>query len=439
MTRRTKWIVGGAVALGAVVAVAAAVAANRGPKGTRVRTTTATRGDLVSLVTANGTLEAETKVDLSANIMGQIMQLNVEEGDRVRKGDLLLVIDQTRYGAAVDSRQAALQVLEAQLTRTREVAQQAARDRERAQRQYEQQILPLATYEQARSMADQAQAGLSAAERQINQARADLKAAQDELAKTEIRAPMDGVVTRRNIETGEVVVTGTMNNPGTVLMTISDMASIEAVLEVDQTDMPRVRLGQPARVLIDAFPDRPFAASVSEIGSSPIQGASALGGQATGTDYEVKARLAQAPEGVRPGLTVTADITTDRRAGVLKVPIGALVLRQAEEDEATKKGSEEEEGISTEEERLATVASRERDVEGVYVVEQLKPARKGQQTGKVVFRPVTAGARGELDIEIVSGLKEGDVVVTGPFKALRELKPGGDVVVDNSESAELDQ
>ena len=139
MTRRTKWIVGGAVALAAVVAVAAAVAANRGPKGTRVRTTTATRGDLVSLVTANGTLEAETKVDLSANIMGQIMQLNVEEGDRVRKGDLLLVIDQTRYGAAVDSRQAGLQVLEAQLTRTREVAQQAARDRERAQRQYEQQ------------------------------------------------------------------------------------------------------------------------------------------------------------------------------------------------------------------------------------------------------------------------------------------------------------
>jgi HlyD family secretion protein len=257
MTRRTKWIVGGVVALAIIAALAGAAAAKRAPKGTRVRTTTVARGDLVSLVTANGTLEAETKVDLSANIMGQIMQLNVEEGDRVRKGDLLLVIDQTRYGAAVDSRQAALQVLEAQLTRTREVAQQAARDRERAQRQYEQQILPLASYEQARSMSDQAQAGLSAAERQINQARADLKAAQDELAKTEIRAPMDGVVTRRNIETGEVVVTGTMNNPGTVLMTISDMASIEAVLEVDQTDMPRVRLGQPTKVLIDAFRPAP--------------------------------------------------------------------------------------------------------------------------------------------------------------------------------------
>lgn len=440
MTRRTKWIVGGAIALVALGGVAAAIAAKRGPKGTRVRTTTVARGDLVSLVTANGTLEAETKVDLSANIMGQVVQLGVEEGERVRKGQLLLVIDPTRYAAAVESRRAGVQVLEAELKRAREVNEQARRDWERAQRQYEQQILPLAVYEQARSAYDQATAGLSAAERQTHQARADLNATQDELAKTEIRAPMDGVVTRRNIENGEVVVTGTMNNPGTVLMTISDMASIEAVLEVDQTDMPRVRLGQPARVLIDAFPDRPFAADVSEIGSSPIQGASALGGQATGTDYEVKARLAQAPEGVRPGLTVTADITTDRRSGILKIPIGSLVLRQADEDKATSatKAAEEEKGISTKADAPETVASRERDVEGVYVVEQLKPGRKGQQTGKVAFRPVTAGARGELDIEIRSGLKQGDVVVTGPFKALRELKPGDAVVVDNSEGGEIE-
>ncbi len=440
MTRRTKWILGGVAALLVVGAVAGAVAAKRRPKGERVRTTTVARGDLVSLVTANGTLEAETKVDLSANIMGQIVKLNVEEGDRVRRGDLLLIIDQTRYGAAVESRRAAMQVLEAQLARTREVAEQAKRDRDRAERQYQQQILPLASFEQARSASDQAEAALSGAQKSINQARADLNAATDELAKTEIRAPMDGVVTRRNVEAGEVVVTGTMNNPGTVLMTISDMSSIEAVLEVDQTDMPRVRLGQPARVLIDAFPDRPFAAGVSEIGSSPIQGASALGGQATGTDYEVKARLAQVPEGVRPGLTVTADITTDRRAGVLKVPIGALVLREAEEDKAVagRKAAEEAKGISRAEEKLATVASRERDVEGVYVVEQRKPGRKGVETGKIAFRPVTAGARGELDIEIVSGLKEGDVVVTGPFKALRELKPGGDVIVDNTEKAELE-
>ena len=162
MTRRTKWILGGVAALVVVGAVAAAVAVKNRPKGTRVRTTTVTRGDLVSLDTANGTQEAETKVYLSANIMGQIVKLNVEEGDRVRRGDLLLVIDQTRYGAAVESRRAAKQVLEAQLARTREVAEQAKRDRDRAERQYQQQILPLASFEQARSASDQAEAALSA-------------------------------------------------------------------------------------------------------------------------------------------------------------------------------------------------------------------------------------------------------------------------------------
>ena len=440
MKRRTKWILG-IVAVVVLAGVGAAVIQGNKPKGTRVRTTKVERKDLVSLVTANGTLEAETKVDLSANIMGQIVELTVEEGDRVRRGQLLLVIDPTRYAAAVESRRQGLQALEAELQRAREVAAQARRDWERADRQFRDEILPASMHDQARSTFEQAQSAVQTAERQVAQARADVTATRDELAKTEIRAPMDGIVTRRNVERGEVVVTGTMNNPGTVLMTISDMSSIEAVLEVDQTDMPRVRLGQPARVLIDAFPDRPFAAAVSEIGSSPIQGTSALGGQATGTDYEVKARLANVPEGVRPGLTVTADITTDRRAGVLKVPIGALVLREAEEDKAAagRRAAEEAKGISTAEDKVASVASRERDVEGVYVVEQRKPGRKGVETGKVAFRPVTAGARGELDIEIVSGLKEGDVVVTGPFKALRELKPDGDVIVDNTQRAELEE
>src|SRR5262245_20724007 len=164
MTRRAKWIVGGVAALIVVGAVAGALAAKRRPKGQRVRTTTVARGDLVSLVTANGTLEAETKVDLSANIMGQIVKLNVEEGDRVRRGDLMLMIDQTRYGAAVESRRAALQVLEAELDRSRAAAEQARRDRERAERQYQQQVLPLASFEQARSASDQAEAALSGAQ-----------------------------------------------------------------------------------------------------------------------------------------------------------------------------------------------------------------------------------------------------------------------------------
>ncbi len=207
------------------------------------------------------------------------------------------------------------------------------------------------------------------AERQVTQARADLAAARDSLDKTELRAPMDGIVTARNVEAGEVVVTGTMNNPGTVLMTISDMSTVEAVLEVDQTDVPQLKVGQKASVLIDAFPDQPFPGLVSEIGSSPIRGMTSLGQAATGTDYEVKVALTAHPPGIRPGLTVTADITTETRQGVVTVPIGALVVRNEEDGEGASKTEEDVESTrgnaATEKE---TVASRTRDIEGVYLV-----------------------------------------------------------------------
>jgi len=416
MKRSTKIAIG--VVAVVVVLGAVMVAKGKKPKGVAVRTAKVERKDLVSLVTANGTIEAKTKVDLSANVMGQITALNVEEGDVVHKGDLLLVIDQARYKAAVNSGRSSLQGLEAELARSREATAQAKRDFERAATQFHDGILPEADYEASKSALEQAQHSARRASDQVAQARADLAATEDALAKTEIRAPMDGIVTRRNIENGEVVVTGTMNNPGTVLMTISDMSTVQAVLEVDQTDVPLLRLGQKASVLLDAFPDHPFPGEVAEIGSSPIN-TSTLGTQATGTDYEVKVTLLSHPPGIRPGLTVTADVTTATEKGVLAVPIGALVLRGAEAKgtpgapNATDPGQPE------------AVSSRARDVEGIYVV-------KGS---KVEFRPVTTGIKGEMDVEVKSGLEEGEEIVVGPFKALRELAPGTQIVVDNAQHA----
>jgi RND family efflux transporter MFP subunit len=252
MKRRTKIVIGVAALVVIAVVIAAVLGSGRN-KGIRVRTTKVDRKDLVQLVTANGTIQAKTKVELSANIMGQITKLNVEEGDHVKQGDLLLVIDQARYAAAVNGAKSNLQALEAELVRAREAAAQAKRDMERAEQQFADGILPEADRERARSTYDQAVASARRAERQVEQARADVASAQDSLEKTEIRAPMDGIVTARNIEQGEVVVTGTMNNPGTVLMTISDMSAVEAVLEVDQTDVPQLRIGQKASIRIDAF------------------------------------------------------------------------------------------------------------------------------------------------------------------------------------------
>jgi HlyD family secretion protein len=426
MKRRTKIVIGVAAVV-VIAAVVAAIAGSGRNKGLRVRTTKVGRRDLVQLVTANGTVQAKTKVELSANIMGQITKLNVEEGDHVKQGDLLLVIDQARYAAAVNGARSSLQALEAELVRSREAAAQAKRDMERAEQQFADGILPEADRERARSTYV---ASARRAERQVEQARADLASAQDALDKTEIRAPMDGIVTARNIEQGEVVVTGTMNNPGTVLMTISDMSTVEAVLEVDQTDVPQLRIGQKASIRIDAFPDETFPGEVSEIGSSPIRGTSALGGAATGTDYEVKVTLLRHPERIRPGLTVTTDITTATRDNVLTVPVGALVLRQPEPKPTvpTAKGAPTP-PAAPKPAKPESPGSRPKDIEGVYVV----VAKKAE------FRPVTTGIKGEMDVEAASGLNEGEEVVVGPFKALRDLKPGAQVVVDNTERAGLER
>jgi HlyD family secretion protein len=422
MKRRTKVIIG-VLAVVVVAAVVAGVVAGRKGKGILVTTAKVGREDLVQLVTANGTVQAKTKVELSGNVMGQVTELNVQEGDRVKKGDLLAVIDQARYAAAVNGAKSNLQALQAQQTRSQEAAAQAKRDLDRANQQFKDGILAEADRERTRSTYEQAVASAQVAQRQVEQARADIASAADSLAKTEIRAPMDGVVTRRNIEKGEVIVTGTMNNPGTVLMTISDMSTIEAVLEVDQTDVPQLRIGQKASVRIDAFPDERFPGEVSEIGSSPIQGTSALGGAATGTDYTVKVTLLKHPERIRPGLTVTADITTATRNAALTIPIGALVLRQPDaKGTPTPAAGGAPASTSTKKE---SVASRAREVEGVYVV-----AGK-----KAEFRPVVTGIRGELDVEVASGLKEGEEVVVGPFKALRDLTPGAAIVVDKSKKA----
>ncbi len=427
--KKGTWIV---IGIGAALAVAVGVGVviqKRKPEGIRVRTAKVEKKDLASLVTANGTIQARTKVDLSANIMGQITKLDVREGDAVKKGDLLLVIDQARYRAAVDSSRSSLESLESEVARVREVAAQAKRDLVRAEAQFKDGILATADYDRTKSFHEQSLSALSRAERQVTQAHAELSSTHDALDKTEIRAPMDGIVTRRNIEQGEVVVTGTMNNPGTVLMTISDMSTVEAVLDVDQTDVPLLRLGQPASVLIDAFPGKPFPGVVSEIGSSPIRGTTSLGQAATGTDYEVKVALTSHPAGIRPGLTVTSDITTDTRKGVLTVPIGALVLRS--EDEGKGGPPKTEDGVESRRkgEEVATVASRTRDVEGIYVA----------RDGKAAFKAVTTGIKGELDLEVVKGIDAGDEVIVGPFKALRELKPDAKVLVDNSERAELDK
>jgi HlyD family secretion protein len=393
MRRRTKVLIGIAVLVVAVIVFGIAWS-RRGKDVTGVTLAKVTRMDLTSKVSANGKIDAQRKVDLSANIMGQIVNLAVREGDVVKKGAFLLQIDQKQLAASAQGAAASLQALFSDRDAARATAVAAQHDFERAQKNFAQKIIPAAELDRARAAYDSAQANVAAIEKRIDSARANVTAAQDTLSKTTIRAPMDGVVTALPVEEGEVAVIGTMNNPGTKLLTIADMSVVEAVMEVDETDIPNVKVGQRATVTIDAYPNKTYSGIVTEVGSSPVQRTPGAGTEAV--NFEVKIQIENPPPGVRPGFSASADITTGARAKAIAIPIQALVVREKPNSAKTAKPQDEE---------------------GVFVSDK----------GVVKFAPVTTGLSGESNIEIVSGLREGQEIVTGPFKALREIKDGSKV------------
>jgi HlyD family secretion protein len=374
--------------------LAAGVAARRGKDVTAVTFGNVQRIDLTSKVTANGRIDAKRKVDLSANVMGQVVNLAVREGDTVKRGDFLLQIDQKQLAASAEGAAASLRAVFSDRDASRATAVAAEHDFERAERNFQQKIIPQADLDRARSARDSANANVVALEERIGQARANLAAARDTLSKTTIRAPMDGVVTALPVEEGEVAVIGTMNNAGTVLLTIADMSLVEAVMEVDETDIPSVKVGQHATVTIDAYRNKTFAGLVTEVGSSPIK-RNGVTSTTEAVNFEVKIQLENPPPGVRPGFSASADIVTGTRAGALAIPIQALVVRE-------KPGSK---------------GAKPQDEEGVFV----------HKNGTVRFAPVKTGLSGDSSIEIVSGATAGEQIVTGPFRALREIKDGSKV------------
>jgi HlyD family secretion protein len=417
MSSRLKWILGvAAVVVVALIVVASVVGKDRN----LVRVTTAKVGksDLVSTVSCNGRVQAKTKVEISSQVMGQIVNLAVEEGDVVKKGDFLLQIDKAQYDASTKAQQANLDALFAQRESDRATVDQARRDYDRERKNFESKITSEQVMQKAKLALDAAVASLNATERRIEQARAQLLGSRDSLGKTTLLAPMNGIVTARPVEQGENAVVGTMNNPGTVLLTISDMSVVEAEMEVDETDIPNVKLGQKAKLTLDAWPDKKYEGVVTEIGGSPIT-KSALGTDATAVNFKVKVQLKDPPAAIRPGFSVSGEIETDKRSGALAIPIPALVVA----DESSLKRAEKGKKPTPTPTPSAEGKEKKKDVEGVFVVDK---------DGKVDFRKVKTGITAELQIEIVEGLKEGDEIVSGPFRALRALRIGDRVKVDNS-------
>ena len=370
--------------------------------------------DLVDDVSATGHIEPKTQVQITTDVAGRIIELPVEEGQDVEEGALLLQIDPALFRAAVQRAEAALAQARASQAQQDAAYQQAQRDADRmtALQARGTDFVTDAEVEQAVTNADVQSRLLEAAEYQVEQAEANLAQERDRLGKTTIRAPMSGRITRLNVERGETAIVGTMNNPGTVLLTVADLSVMEAVIEVDETDVPDISIGDSAYVEIDAFPNRRFVGTVTEIGNSsivPLNPATS-GGSAQAIDFEVKIELRAPPEGIRPDLSATADVITATRDGVASIPITALTLMDADAYEE----------IPNENLPSAPSSDAARDIEGVFVVE-----------GDIVrFRPVEIGIAGENYFEVVSGIEVGTTVVSGSFQAIRELSDGSRIRID---------
>jgi len=381
-----------------VLGAGAAVSRNWN-KATPVLTARVATQDIVSKVTANGKIQAENKVEMSALVQGQVVNLAVREGDKVKKGDFLLQIDRNRAAAEEAGSSAALKASLADRDSAKENMAQAERDFDRARRNYEARITSEADFQRAQSGLETARSAFEAAQNRVDQMRAGLSANRDTVSKTTVRAPIDGVVTTLRVKAGEVTVIGTMNNPGTQLLTVSDMSTVEAVLMVDETDTPTVQVGQKALLNIDAYPGRTFDGLVTEVGNSPIlKDDPDLQGLTTTSDainFKFKVKVRAPPPSIRPGFSVTADIITGVKEKVAAVPLAAVIVRDSPRGEKNEAGK-----LKTE--------------QGVYAL----------RDGKAVFASIKTGITGELMVEVVSGVPAGEEIVTGPFKALREIKDG---------------
>jgi HlyD family secretion protein len=412
------------IALGVAVIILGlgglAVAGNRGKAGREVRTEAVRRRDLVAVVTASGKIQPKRKVDISADVSGRVIELPVEEGQWVNKGDLLLRIDPSQYAAAVQQAQAGVAQNRAREAQARAQLLKAQADQRRAEHLAQgNDLISAQEMDNARTQAQVAAADLEAARFAVQQAQAQLARAQDDLRKTTITAPMSGRVVRLNIHEGETAIIGTMNNPGSLLLTVADPSAMEAKVKVDETDVPGIQVGDSASVKVDAFPDRVFSGKVTRIGNSAVQGAgtaaAAAGGDQQSVDYEVVITLDNPPAELRPDLSTTAEIVTATRKQALSVPIIALTVRDAQGKKFHAGGAQDADaGQDTARERKAR---QQDEVQGVFVVKD----------GKAVWTPVSIGITGGDYFEVTKGLSGGETIVSGTFQAVRDLEGGNPV------------
>ncbi len=423
-----------------------------------VTTAKAVRQDLVSTVSGTGQIKPKTYVNVGATSFGRITHLYVKEGDHVKAGQLLATVESEQPESAVAAQQATIasartnvdsyiaaeKTAEANVEQAQADLEQKKFDYQRAQALYNEKLIAkqdfdakkalydvdVATLAQRKAAVIQAKAQTESARSQVQQGVATLKGNDYALGLTRSVAPFDGLVTNVPVREGETVVLGIQNAEGSTLMTMADMSVITAEVKVDETDIVNVSLGQTASVTVDAFPGQTFTGKVTEVGDQALLRTTgvATSQSTTGTeeakDFKVVVTLDPSKVDLRPGLSCTAKITTAHKPDTLTIPIQALVMRNPAEEAK----------LFTNHGKVASAADtapagQSALVQGTYLL-----VKDGNRM-RVRFVPVTTGITGTTDIEVLSGLKEGDEVVTGHYKILRTLKSGIAVKRDNSVTA----
>ncbi len=397
MSGKKKLIIGGVVVV-AIVAIVIGNARAGGEGETSVRIEEVTRRDLVASVTASGQIQPERSVDISADITGRIISLPVEEGSWVERGALLVRIDPSQYEAQVARARAGMSSAEASALQARVNRDQSRRalDRSKTLRETDPNLVSDEALEQVQTNYDVSEALVTSAQHQVDQARAALQEAQEQLAKTILRSPMAGQVTRLAVEEGEVAVPGTFSRETGLLLTVSDLSVIQVNVRVDETDVVRLHLNDSTEVTIDAYRDTTFTGRVTKIAQSSVRVSPAAGTGDRAVDYDVEVTLDNPPPDIRPDLSATAKIITATRDSALSIPIIALTVR-------------DHTPLSTE---TAPQDTTKKETEGVFVVRE----------GVAQFQPVKVGIAGEEYFEVLSGLAGSDSIVAGPYQTIRDLR-----------------
>lgn len=386
------------IAIGVIVVIGIFVVLNLTREGSRVevRVVEVQSGDITKYVTASGRIRPTRQVNVSASAIGKITRLDVKEGDHVKKGDFLLQIDPTAYQSAVDQLKASIRAAEATVEMETINLRKAVLDFERTTKLHSQNLVSEEELRNQSLTVDENKARKRSSVETLARHVANLKNASHDLNEVRITADMSGIIIELNVEEGESAIMGTLNNPGTVLLTIADLDEIEAEIEVDETEVVFVEVGQVAIVSLDAYPDSSFAGVVTEVGNSAIRTQVGMG--QSSVDFKVVVSVTDRIPNVRPGLSTSVRIKVAEEKGVLSVPIQCVTVRTAGDLASTKDESVED----------------DEDVEGVFVVVD----------GAVRFARIRIGIAGRSHFHVLDGLNEGDQVVSGPFKAINDLRDG---------------